>query len=237
VGKALFANNATTTLAASINTTATTINLTSGGGAAFPSPPGGDYFYGSLFDALTGAVREVVKVTARSTDTLTVVRGASPNNYSSGDKFELHITAEGMGETARVDSSGNLNLTGTGTQTGGGTGSTFAVQALTCVGTATAATFNTTSSLRYKQEPVALSRAVKAKFAKLAPKEFKWIATGRKDWGFIAEEVHEIMPERVALDHEGKPLAIEYGPMLALLVAIIQDQERRIDHLEELLRK
>ncbi len=67
----LFANNATTTLASSINNTQTTITLATGTGALFPAAGGGDTFYGTL---QYNANIEIVLVTNRSTDTLTVVR-------------------------------------------------------------------------------------------------------------------------------------------------------------------
>ena len=67
----LFANNATTTLASSIDNTQTTITLATGTGALFPAAGGGDTFYGTL---QYNANIEIVLVTNRSTDTLTVVR-------------------------------------------------------------------------------------------------------------------------------------------------------------------
>ena len=71
----LFANNATTTIAGSISNTATTVNLASGAGALFPSPGANQYFVGTFTDAATGLVNEIVWVTARTGDTLTIVRG------------------------------------------------------------------------------------------------------------------------------------------------------------------
>lgn len=66
-----YANNAATTLNGSITDVATTIVLTDG--SAFPSPTGGGWFWLTL--EATGGVIEIVKVTNRTTHTLTVVRG------------------------------------------------------------------------------------------------------------------------------------------------------------------
>ena len=69
-----FANNATTTLAAPLTATATTVTLASGTGSLFPPLSGGNTFISTLTDAATGLVREIVKVTAITGDVLTVVR-------------------------------------------------------------------------------------------------------------------------------------------------------------------
>lgn len=93
-----FTNYASTTLAAGITTSATTITLASGGGSLFPSLSAGDYFYGTLVDSSNNL--EIVLVTARSTDTLTVTRaqdGSTARAFLTGDKFELRVTAAFLG--------------------------------------------------------------------------------------------------------------------------------------------
>ena len=87
-------NNAFGTLNASINSSATTIVLVAGQGARFPTLSAGDYFYATLID--TSNNLEIVKCTARSTDTLTVVRGQDSTTaraYVTNDRFELRPTA------------------------------------------------------------------------------------------------------------------------------------------------
>jgi hypothetical protein len=90
-----FANSAFATLAAGINSSVTSITLTTGQGARFPSLAGGDYFFATLID--TSNNLEIVKCTARSTDVLTVVRGqesTTARSYSTGDRIEIRITAQ-----------------------------------------------------------------------------------------------------------------------------------------------
>jgi hypothetical protein len=87
-------NNAFSSLNAGISNSATTIVLKSGEGARFPTLSAGDYFFATLID--TSNNLEIVKVTARSTDTLTVVRaqdGTTARAYSTNDRFELRPTA------------------------------------------------------------------------------------------------------------------------------------------------
>ena len=92
-----FANNAYSTLAASITSGATSVTLTTGEGARFPTLTGADYFYATLIDSSNNL--EIVKVTARSTDVLTVVRASESTTaraYASGDRIEQRVTAAGL---------------------------------------------------------------------------------------------------------------------------------------------
>ena len=101
----LFTNNATTTLSSGITNVATTIPVSTGTGTLFPSPTGTDIFYATLIDASNNI--EIVKVTARATDSMTVVRaqeGTTAKAYLSGDKFELRPTAAGF--TSKADKTG-----------------------------------------------------------------------------------------------------------------------------------
>jgi hypothetical protein len=87
-------NNAFGTLAAGINSSATSITLTSGQGARFPTLSAGDYFYATLID--TSNNLEIVKCTARSGDVLTVTRAQESTTaraYSTGDRLEIRLTA------------------------------------------------------------------------------------------------------------------------------------------------
>lgn len=95
----LFSNNASAALASSISSSATTIIVSAGQGVEFPSPAGGNYFYATLTD--TSNNLEIVKVTARTADTLTVLRGqegTTARSYSAGDLIELRITAAGLAD-------------------------------------------------------------------------------------------------------------------------------------------
>jgi hypothetical protein len=71
----LFTNNAASTLAAAIGPASTTIQLATGTGVLFPAPAAGQQFALTLNDLATRTAFEVVYCTARSGDTLTVLRG------------------------------------------------------------------------------------------------------------------------------------------------------------------
>jgi hypothetical protein len=94
----LYTNNAATNLSASIASGDTSLSVTGGTGTLFPSPTNGDYFLVTL-QGISGTPTEIVKVTARSTDTFTIVRGqegTTASAFTGGDKVELRITAAAM---------------------------------------------------------------------------------------------------------------------------------------------
>ena len=95
----LFANDASSTLAAPISTTATSLTLASGTGALFPSPSAGQQFTLTMNDAATGLLTEIMLCTARSGDTLTVERaqeGTVALNWLAGDLAANLCTAGTM---------------------------------------------------------------------------------------------------------------------------------------------
>ena len=101
----LFANNAATTLASGITNTATSLTVATGTGALFPSPSGSTYFYMTL--ANTAGTVEIVKCTARSTDTFTIVRGQDGTlavAWNSGDKVEQRVVAADLNNFGQLDS-------------------------------------------------------------------------------------------------------------------------------------
>jgi len=90
----LLRNNVTATLATALSATDTGIALTSGHGARFPSLGAGEYFYATLSGPTTGP--EIVKVTTRVGDALTVVRaqeGTVGQHFPSGGRVEMRVTA------------------------------------------------------------------------------------------------------------------------------------------------
>jgi len=90
-----FANNAETTLSSAVSTSATSIPVVDA--SVFPSITGSDYFLVTLVDS--GDNTEIVKVTAVSSNTLTVTRareGTAARSFASGDKVENRLTAGGL---------------------------------------------------------------------------------------------------------------------------------------------
>lgn len=60
---------------------------------------------------------------------------------------------------------------------------------------------------------------------------FDWKESGRKDIGFIAQDVEEVVPEIVSTNKDGLK-TLEYGNITALLVEAIKDQQEQIEELK-----
>lgn len=121
-----FTNNASATLATSINNSVTSIVVTAGQGALFPTLSAGDVFFATLVDSSNNL--EIIKVTARSTDTFTAVRGQDgtlARSYTAGDRVELRPVAAALDTFAQLASnqtmSGNNTFSGNNTHSGNNT--------------------------------------------------------------------------------------------------------------------
>lgn len=98
------ANNAFGTLANNILASDTTITLTAGHGARFPALSSGQWFYATLVNASNEL--EIVKVTARSGDVLTVQRaqdGTTARAYAIADRLELRPVAAVFNDKVDID--------------------------------------------------------------------------------------------------------------------------------------
>ena len=104
-----FSNNAVSQLAANLLVGETSLSVTPGEGSKFPSLSAGQYFMATIVK-VDGST-EVVKVTARSTDAMTIVRAAEPvagastaYAFTAGDRIEARLTAGVLGgEIDRLD--------------------------------------------------------------------------------------------------------------------------------------
>jgi hypothetical protein len=95
-------NNVSSTLASAISASDVGLTVAAGTGAQFPTLAAGDYFYATLITP-SGTI-EVVKVTARVGDTMTVVRaqeGSSAAGFAAGTRMELRVTAQSVLDAAR----------------------------------------------------------------------------------------------------------------------------------------
>ena len=88
------ANSAYGTISAGITSSTTVIVLGSGQGARFPSFSLGDFGYATLSDSSNNL--EIVKITAKTSDTFTVERGqdgTTARAYAAGDRMDMRPVA------------------------------------------------------------------------------------------------------------------------------------------------
>ncbi|EPC7977918.1 hypothetical protein ACR3FV_003179, partial [Yersinia enterocolitica] len=118
----LSANNASTVLAAGISASATTLTVNTGTGGLFPSPVSGTSFFKlTLIDAATGTLTEIVHVTARTGDTMTIVRGQEgtvSRLWSANDIAANMMTAGTLDLFAQSGTLGGAALLNVGTTAG-----------------------------------------------------------------------------------------------------------------------
>lgn len=94
-------NNALSTLASSILSGDGSCTVQTGHGSRFPVLSGTKYFYATLESS--GGTIEIVKVTARSGDVMTITRaqeGTSASAFNSGSAFELRPTRQNVVDLA-----------------------------------------------------------------------------------------------------------------------------------------
>jgi hypothetical protein len=117
------------------------------------------------------------------------------------------------------------------TQAGGGSAVLSALGVLTTV----------SSSIRYK-ENVRGYEEVLGKLMQLEPVRFTWKANtatpGMDDFGFIAEDVHKIIPDMTTYEKDGKTIrGVKYEKLPILLIKAIQQQQKEIGELKARLAK
>lgn len=127
-------NNAVSTITTAISASDVGLAVAAGTGSLFPALGAGDYFYATLVG--TGGTYEVVKVTARVNDTMTIVRAqddTTAQSFASGSRIELRVTAASVRDSADIGDALRISgvqvvtsrRTGWGTPTGTTTRTAF----------------------------------------------------------------------------------------------------------------
>ena len=98
------------------------------------------------------------------------------------------------------------------------------------------------SSRRTQTDIAALDSSVTTALQRLRPVQFRYLkafADGSTpiQYGLIAEEVQDVLPELVALDDDGLPASVKYHVLPALLLAEVQRLERERARLDETVRQ
>lgn len=177
----------------------------------------------STVQATTGDFNSTLNVSGTSTVSTLTSSGtitANQNVQSSTTALVLGTTGagtvylrpNGVGSATGqmyVDSSGNLNVSGTTTSAGDITYS---------------------SDERVKKDIFPLNSQWNI-VKNIVPVRFTKKATEKKSIGFIAQNVREFAPELVLEDSEGM-LSVAYGNMVAILWETVQELQKRIEELE-----
>ena len=74
--------------------------------------------------------------------------------------------------------------------------------------------------------------------SKLKGVSYSWKDTGKKDFGFIAEEVGKVLPEIVEWSADPQYAnTMDYTRIISFLVEAVKEQQKKIDLLSEKLDK
>lgn len=87
--------------------------------------------------------------------------------------------------------------------------------------------FVSTSSIEFKDGIKPISNANEA-LSSLRGVHFNWKEDGKPSIGLIAEEVAEVFPEVVELNHNGRPAAVNYSALVAVLVEALKAQQTQL---------
>lgn len=102
---------------------------------------------------------------------------------------------------------------------------------ITAAGTIKGETIRSTSDRRLKTDIQTIAGATEV-IAKLRPVGFKWKSDGHGSYGFIAQEVAEVIPELVHGD-EKNLYSIEYNGIIPFLVSEVQALRKEIEELKK----
>ena len=109
-------NNAVSTITTAISASDVGLAVAAGTGTLFPTLGASDYFYATLVSA--GGTYEVIKVTARVGDTMTIVRaqeGTTAQSFTSGSRIEVRVTAASIQDMLDYhDQASEISFTPTG---------------------------------------------------------------------------------------------------------------------------
>jgi hypothetical protein len=183
-------------------------------------------FTGSSTGSFTGSGAGLVGVVT-SSFAITASHALNGGGGGSGTGFPL---------TGSAPISGTLLVTGSNAPAVRVSGSTTLTGSLlvsgstSLTGSLNATSITETSALRYKENIVTLNSADVV--YNLRPVTFDWKDTGHKDYGLIAEEVNEHLPELVKKsDITGEVEGINYTKLTSLLIRTVQVQQEQIDDL------
>ena len=95
--------------------------------------------------------------------------------------------------------------------------------------------YNSTSDLRLKTNVRELSsKQARDILMALTPKQFSYIHGGQKThFGFIAQEVREVLPNIVSQYHDTGYLGVDYSKVVPVLTSVVQDLCKTIDDMHD----
>lgn len=216
---ASFADRATSASQADSATTAShivTASYADSSDTASFSSTGDGIFSGSFSGSFVGDGRNL-------TGSYTVTNPTNNRVITSVDSVTGNAEANLTFDGTTLTIAGNIN-------TGQGVTEVYLMnQNVRTSDTVSFASITETSALKYKENIETLDSG--DLIHNLRPVTFDWKSTGERDYGLIAEEVNEHLPELVKKSEEGEVEGIKYTKLTSLLIKVVQDQAKQIADL------
>eukprot|EP01120_Amphizonella_sp_Union-15-10_P004779 TRINITY_DN1549_c0_g2_i16.p1 TRINITY_DN1549_c0_g2~~TRINITY_DN1549_c0_g2_i16.p1 ORF type:complete len:228 (+),score=31.25 TRINITY_DN1549_c0_g2_i16:490-1173(+) len=95
--------------------------------------------------------------------------------------------------------------------------------------------FHQLSDVRLKTDIRSISEPL-CILSKLEPKRYRWNNREKDNFGFIAQQVQNILPELVEADEQGL-LSVNYVELVPILVEALKEQVRKADDIHQNARK
>jgi len=169
-----------------------------------------------------------------------ILGSTAGGGYTGSESNNIVIGAQGVAAESHAIHIGDDTTYGAFTKCfiGGIAGITVASSAAVLINTSTAQLGTVPSSRRYKdniEDMLDDSNGI----MKLRPVRFTYKADEAKSrqFGLIAEEVHDVMPYLVAFNKEGAPETVRYHELPALILNELQRLEKRVKYLEDKISK
>ena len=100
---------------------------------------------------------------------------------------------------------------------------------ITVTGVVTATTFNSTSDIKLKNNVTTVVNALEV-VNQLRGVRFDWKESGVGDYGVIAQELEEVLPELVS---QGDPKTVNYNGIIGVLIESIKELSEKVKSLED----
>lgn len=147
---------------------------------------------------------------------------------------DVHIGTTSLNKWFYLDNVGAQLVIGADVNVYRGAANTLKTDdSLEVVGDCSAASFNTTSSRRYKKNIAPMRNALQT-VNLLSGVTFDWNTKElSNDFGLIAEDVATVLPTAVAYDISGYAKGVDYGRLSAILIEAVKDLSQQVRDIRE----
>jgi hypothetical protein len=177
--------------------------------------------------ASSGGAQFATAVTVNKSD------GSMSNDFKVfGDTAGAHFMYDASADKGLYHN-GTAQVLELGTSANG-----FAIEVANLAGDAgkiKATAFVTYSDESLKEEVTAMDNALNA-VMNLNGVEFTWKNSGQRDFGFLAQEVKNVIPQAVSVGNDGIH-GVDYSRLTSVLVEAVKAQQVQIEELKALLKK